>query len=319
MHIRAARSGRTGARQLDPSDAAACLAQPTTGLNWAHVEFTDAQAACRLLIEAGLHPLDVESATDDHERPKLRVTESGAFLSAHALVADDGGEDYVEIGVFIAPHRVITTSGQALPVVERVFERWAARPAEVAQTPAGIAYALLDELVDEYFPVCDALEDGVDELTERVVAGGGVELADFLDSKRRLIEMRRRIAPLRDILNAFLRRDVTELPPGMRGYFQDVYDHVMRLIDAIDSNREVLAAALDANLASISNRLNAVMMALTVIATILMSAGLIAGIYGMNFVHMPELEWRAGYPFALALMVLVGFLELWFFRRRGWI
>ncbi|MDW8364157.1 MAG: magnesium/cobalt transporter CorA, partial [Myxococcales bacterium] len=195
-----------------------------------------------------------------------------------------------------------------------------AQPERVGRTPAHLLHLLLDAIVDEYFPIADTLEEKADDLEEAIFAGdGSVQVADILRVKRRLLELRQHITPLRDILNALLRRDVELIPDEVVPYLQDVYDHTLRVAELADINRDILAGVLDAHLSVTSHRLNEVMRILTVISTLLMSAALIAGIYGMNFEFMPELRWKAGYPFAGAMMVLVALIELYIFRRKGWI
>lgn len=131
--------------------------------------------------------------------------------------------------------------------------------------------------------------------------------------------MRRHLTPLRDVVNTLLRRDVTLVPQAAKPYFQDIYDHVLRLTELIDLNRDILTTVLDAQLNIASNRLNEVMRVMTVLATLLMTGALVAGIYGMNFEFMPELHWRMGYPFAIGLMVVISLIELALFRWKKYI
>jgi magnesium transporter len=140
-----------------------------------------------------------------------------------------------------------------------------------------------------------------------------------LQLKRTLLEFRRHVAPTREALNALLRGDLLALDSATIMQMQDVYDHVLRIIDGIDLHRDLLAAVLDVHLSVQSNRLNQVMKVLTIASIILMVNSLIAGIYGMNFEGMPELHWRWGYPVAMGGMIALSGLLFWFFRRRGWL
>lgn len=290
------------------------------GVTWIHYVVSDAEAAESLLINRfSFHELAVRNALEDQERPTVQNDEGTLFISAHAVEAAGSRERYIEVGFFLSATALVTVVRHPAAVIGGVYDRWLKNPQAIGTTPAGIVYSVLDEIVDEYFPAADAIEDRIDALTESLFRHEDIALRELVRLKRRLLEMRRHAAPLRDTLNICLRRDLGPVPDAVRVYFQDVYDHTLRIIEMLDSNREILASILDAHLASVSNSLNEVMRKMTVIATILMSMALISGIYGMNFDVMPELKWGWGYPFALALMILVASLELVYFRRKKWI
>ena len=291
------------------------------GVMWMDVEARHPQGTFPLLVERlGFHPLAVEDALSPYERPALQRYEEVLFLAAYAVRQQDDEEAYSEVGFFVGRHFLVTVHTGTVALLDHWFERWTAQPERVGKTSAHLLHLLLDAIVDEYFPIGDTLEEKADDLEDAIFAGSSrVQVADILQVKRRLLELRQHITPLRDILNALLRRDVEVIPDEVVPYLQDVYDHTLRIAELADLNRDILAGVLDAHLSVVSNRLNEVMRILTVISTVLMSAALIAGIYGMNFTHMPELQWKAGYPFAGALMVLVGLVEWYVFKRKGWI
>jgi magnesium transporter len=199
------------------------------------------------------------------------------------------------------------------------MRRWAAQPRRVGTTPAHLLYVLLDAAVDEYFPVLDSLEDRADALMETIMEAHAGMLSDSLAVKRELLAIRRALGPLRDVVNALLRRDLDFIPPDLQPYYSDLLDHVLRLNELTEMHRDAVNSLIDVYLAATSNRLNEIMKKMTVIATVLMTMALVAGIYGMNFDFMPELHWAFGYPFALALMGGSGFLVIVFFRRKGWL
>ncbi|GIV16739.1 MAG: magnesium transport protein CorA [Armatimonadota bacterium] len=291
------------------------------GVIWVDVTACDVSATSNLLTQRfGFHPLAVEDALSPYERPALQRHDDVLFLAAHAVLQQDGEEVYHEIGFFLGGYFLVTVHVEPVPLIDQWFERWIAHPERVGKTSAHLLHLLLDAIVDGYFPISDTLEEKADDLEDAIFTGNGrVQVADILQAKRRLLQLRQHITPLRDILNALLRRDVEIIPDEVVPYLQDVYDHTLRIAELADINRDILAGVLDAHLSVVSNRLNEVMRILTVISTILMSAALIAGIYGMNFVHMPELQWKAGYPFAGAMMVLVGMVEWYIFKRKGWV
>lgn len=304
-------------------DEAATLQAFTSerGVLWVDLTACDRGVSAALLTERfGFHPLAVEDSLSPYERPALQSYDGVLFLAAHELKQQDGEEVYREIGFFLGRHFLVTVHTEQIPLIDYWFERWVTQPERVGKTPAHLLHLLLDAIVDEYFPVGDTLEEKADDLEEAIFSGNGnVKVADILRVKRRLLELRQHITPLRDILNALLRRDVDLIPDEVVPYLQDVYDHTLRIAELADINRDIIAGVLDAHLSVVSNRLNEVMRILTVISTILMSAALIAGIYGMNFEFMPELSWKLGYPFAGAMMVLVALVELYIFRRKGWL
>lgn len=306
--------------QLD-EDAAVAAFTSGQGILWIDLTACDRAAVASLLTQRfGFHPLAVEDALSPYERPALQRYDGVLFLAAHELQQQDGEEAYREIGFFLGEHFLVTVHTEPIPLIDYWFARWTAQPERVGRTPAHLLHLLLDAIVDEYFPIADTLEEKADDLEEAIFSDdGSVQVADILRVKRRLLELRQHITPLRDILNALLRRDVELIPNEVVPYLQDVYDHTLRIAELADINRDILAGVLEAHLSVTSNRLNEVMRILTVISTILMSAALIAGVYGMNFEFMPELHWKMGYPFAGALMVVVALVELYIFRRKGWI
>jgi magnesium transporter len=307
--------GDVSAREASLEEALAAEANA-----WIHVHAHDVPGTTALLVDRfGFHPLAVEDALSDTERPALHDDDAYLFLSVSAVTRDDKREVYTEIGFFLSKNRLVTVSRSDCPTLQAGLERWRRRPARYGQTLSFLLHSLLDEIVDAYFPASDALEDAVDGLGDLVFKSKSAPITEIIRVKRRLLEMRRHIAPMRDILNGCLRRDIELIDDRARPFFQDVYDHTLRLIEVVDTNREILASILEAHLAVVSNSLNIVMRTMTVISTCLMTAALVAGVYGMNFEFMPELAWVGGYPFALALMVGLVLLELWFFRKRGWI
>jgi magnesium transporter len=183
-----------------------------------------------------------------------------------------------------------------------------------------LLYSLLDSLVDGYFPVLDDIAERAENLEESIILAGQPTLqAEILRLRRELLMVRRVVGPERDVMNILVRQDPPLYGRKEIAYFQDVYDHLLRITDSVDIYRDMLASVLDANLSMVSYTLNVVVKRLTSSSIILMTMSLIAGIYGMNFLFMPELDWRFGYPFALGLMVAIAAVEVGIFRRIGWL
>jgi len=287
---------------------------------WIHVVVDDVPAGTKLLEEEfGFHPLEVEDALSPHERPALQVTGDTMFLVVPSIVLGGDHERFVEVAFFVRAHGIVTVMTEPLPLLDHWMERCGRSVEATGKRPILLLHALVDAIVDGYFPAVDAIGDALDDIEDTIYASRKINISEALDIKRRLLEIRRQMSPVRDVLNGMLRRDVPLVDEEARVYFQDVFDHTLRVAEVIDMERDILASLLDAHLSIVSNNLNEVMKALTVVSTILMSGAFVAGVYGMNFTHMPELKWAGGYPFSIFLMAAIGFAEFWYFRKRGWI
>jgi magnesium transporter len=281
----------------------------------------------RLDAEFGFHPLAVEDAQKQGQRPKVDSYEGYLFLSIPAWCGGDkeSGDDAIEeVDIFLGPDYLVTIHSGCAPPLDEMRKRLARSPIRVGRHPAQLLYILLDATVDAYFPVMDAIDADIDALEISVYAADGgfapIDVKPALNLKRRLLALRQAAAPMRDVLNALLREDDERLmPPDLPVFYQDVYDHTLRLTEQIDIHRDLLSSVLDAMVAQTNNRLNTVMKTLTAYSLATMGATLVAGVYGMNFEHMPELHWRTGYPLALGLMVLVFFGVVAYFKRKGWL
>jgi magnesium transporter len=272
--------------------------------------------------EFSLHPLALEDLRKQQQRPKLDTYESQHMVVAYEAVPDapDTPDGLAEIHIFIGSGWLLSVHWAETPMLHAVRRRVAAGRNGATDTVGEVLYALLDAAVDSYFPELDAISDRIDALEDRILEGEAdrQSLAEILTLKRRLLELRRVLAPMRDVANALLRRDLDIVEDAAAPYYQDLYDHLVRVLDQVDVYRDLLATVLDARLTVASNSLNAIMKRLTAFTVVLMVPTLIAGIYGMNFEGMPELEWPLGYPYSLGLMVLAIVVAVTWFRRRGW-
>jgi magnesium transporter len=206
-----------------------------------------------------------------------------------------------------------------LDAVTRRFE--VERTNEAANDEGFLIWSFLDVIVDRYFNVADRFDDRLDEVEDIVFSPktGDDIPREVFDLRRGMVQFRRVVTPLREVLAALLRKEASCIGDEAVIHLQDVYDHVLRVTDWIETQRDLLTGLLEADLAVVSNRLNQVMKRMTSWGAILLGSTLIAGIYGMNFTHMPELNWTLGYPFALGTMLaLTIFLYTWF-RRRNWL
>ena len=272
--------------------------------------------------EFALHPLALEDAEHAHQRPKIESYDGHVFIVAYGAAMDAGdGIDLRELSMFVAARFVVTIRHSAELTLEVARQRLDHTPQMVRSGGPHVGYAILDELIDSYFPIVELFEDRIEQAEDELLTGRGT--ADALplafQIKRDILVFRRAVAPLRDVLGRVVRIDKAVLGQELDVEYRDLYDHVLRVYDELDTQRDLLTGVLEAHLSVVSNRLNEVVLRLSSWGAIVLVPTLIAGIYGMNFDHMPELHWRLGYPYALAAMVLVS-SALWvIFRRRRWL
>jgi magnesium transporter len=234
----------------------------------------------------------------------------------------DPQNDHIEtqaINLFIGANYLVTVHPAPMRQVSETLARWQAPNSPLGLRVGALVWALLDAIVDDYFPLTDQLADRIEELEDTIFVHFDQKAIEAIFGlKRDLLNLRRVIAPERDLLNVLLRRELPIFKGKDVAYLQDVYDHIVRLTDNVDTYRDLLTSALDSFLSIQSNNLNQIMKLLTMGSILLMSGALIAGIYGMNFKYMPELYQPWGYPFALGLMAVVDICLIIFFRSRKW-
>lgn len=267
------------------------------------------------------HPLALEDTLAGDIRPKIDVYDGYSFIAFYGMTHTTAGCRAHSVDIFIGSNYMVTFHDSALPVIEETATRWKQNVAALGNRgPGFLLYSLLDALVDGYFPVLDEITDRAEAMEEAVLNGGAPNLqGSLIQLRRELLLMRRVASPERDVMNILVRRDPPYFGKKEVAYFQDVYDHLLRVIDSVDLTRDMLAGVLDANLSMVSYNLNVVVKRLTSSSIILMSITLVAGIYGMNFAHMPELDWQFGYAFALGLMALIGVVEFVIFKKIDWL
>ena len=320
LKVRAARLGEGGTcTDVGLDDAVRAVREPGKAV-WVDIVAKDDGAAKELLEKKmGFHELAVEDALSDRERPALQEFDETVSLVVPAAVTEGEKERYLEIGFFLAPHALVTVSREEAPILDSIFDRWRTRPGHLADSPANLLHAIVDDIVDGYFDLVDRIDDHVEDLGDTLFEGEEGRLPEIVALKRRLMKLRRIIAPVRDVMNSLLRRDLAAIPDESRRYFQDIMDHVLRIGETVDSLRDALTSMVDIHLSNVSNNLNQVLKKMTVLATVLATMTLVAGVYGMNFEHMPELHWRYGYPLSLGRMAVLAGGVLLMFKRMRWI
>lgn len=289
---------------------------------WVDVSDPTSQDFIDLAEEFNFHPLSIEDCQLEHQRPKVEEYAGYYFIVLYEaeLAGPEDRLELRELNIFLGSNYLVTVHSRpirAIKTAERLWTEWTDR----AEHGAGLlAYLLIDAIVDDYLPLLDILSDRVDDLEDRIFGEfQSSAIEEIFRIKKQLLFLRRAITPLRDVFNTLLRREQPVFARETHVYFQDVFDHIIRVADTIDNLRDILGSTMDAYLSVSGNRMNQIMKRLTSISTILMSATLVAGVYGMNFDFMPELKWRYGYVFALVSMVLIGFSLYLYLRKIKWL
>jgi magnesium transporter len=272
--------------------------------------------------EFGLHDLAIEDALSAHQRPKLeRYGDSLFVVLRTAYMNHEPGEiEFGETHLFVGSNYVISVRHGSSLSYAAVRSRCETTPQLLSKGSGFVLYALMDFIVDQYFPIVDVLEDELEAL-EADIFGDALSrdtTQRIYRLKRRLLEVKRAVSPLVDVCNRLMRFDLALIPEDTRPYFRDVYDHVIRINEMVDIQRELLTTALEANLSLIAVAQNDVMKRLAGWAAIIAVPTMIAGVYGMNFEFMPELRWPLGYPLALGMMLGACGLLYVYFKRSGW-
>ncbi|HYP29130.1 MAG TPA: magnesium/cobalt transporter CorA [Blastocatellia bacterium] len=297
------------------------LCENPDNILWVDVSDPTSEDFDELAKEFGFHHLSIEDCRKEHQRPKVEEYQGYYFIVLYEAELREGERlELRELNIFLAKNYLVTVHSQPIKAIanaERLWREWA----DLAERGTGLlSYLLIDAIVDDYFPLLDYISDRMDVLEDQIFEDFQPDtIEEIFRIKKELLFLRRAITPLRDVFNTLLRREQPIFSRETLVYFQDVYDHLIRLADSIDTLRDMMSSTMDAYLSVSSNRTNLVMKTLTSISTILMSITLIAGIYGMNFDRMPELKMKYGYPGALAAMLVVGLAVYYYFRKIKWL
>ena len=273
--------------------------------------------------EFGLHELAIEDAQHGHQRPKIEEYGESLFAVLHTVEYDESADDYLvgEIDVFVGKRYVLSVRNRTTRGFADVRQRCEREPELLRFGPGYVLYALMDAVVDRYFPLLDQLETELDRIEAQIFAGRSerksIEALYQLKSKTMILK--HATASLMEASTRLFGGRVPSVCTGMGDYFRDVYDHLLRLNAHTDSVREMVTTATSVNLAMITLSENEVTKRLASYAALVAVPTLIAGIYGMNFQTMPELHWAYGYPLSLVAMVLIDGYLAWRFRKAGWL
>ena len=268
-----------------------------------------------------IHHLTLEDIVKQNQRPKIESFEDYVYLAIHPLIRKSSLEvEPSELDLLLGRHWLVVVRYGPLPGLPQNSQLNERLALALTRGADFLLYTIVDLIVDSYFPLLDEIDDEIDALEDRLL--GHAEFVDMnrlLTLKRSLVHIRRAVGPQREIFNQLTRRDFPFVRPETTVYFRDVYDHLIRITEELDSLRDLLSGALEIHLSSVSNQLNVTMKRLTAWATIFVVITAIAGIYGMNFEYMPELKWRYGYLAVMTLMAAISVGLYIYFKRKDYL
>jgi len=269
-----------------------------------------------------IHPMILEDILHTRTRPKVEALDDGFFLVFNLLYRKEGGGIFSEqFSIIFGSNFVISFQERENQLFDPLMDRIRNEKSRIRKKGADyLAYALMDTVVDSYFIILEAFEEKMEALDEELIASLSRQTFQSInDMKRSLITLRRAVAPLREIINTLRENDAGLIDEGNLIFFRDIHDHVLQIQEIIDIYRELASGLHETFLANVNNRTNEIMKTLTMTATIFIPLTFIAGIYGMNFKYMPELEWRYGYLAVWAVIVGVVGIMFYFFKKKNWL
>ncbi|MCJ8165242.1 magnesium/cobalt transporter CorA [Pontibacter sp. E15-1] len=289
----------------------------------------------QLQQDFGLHALQMEDVINDYQRPKVEEFDKNRLFIISRMLRwspEFKSLDDVQLSLFTGPNYVLSLQSDYGDCLDPLRERIRVGKGIIRHRPTMyMAYAILDVVLDYYFPVMADIGEYIEDLEQQVIRTPSRDnLSLILDLKSELVRLRRITWPERDKMTEILRMDDQVIPESMKAYFRDAYDHSVQLIDLVESHKELASSLVELHMSTVSNRMNEIMKVLTIISSIFIPLSFIVGLYGMNFAHenpdtgkvhpfsMPELYQPYSYPILLALMLVLILLQLYFFYRKGW-
>lgn len=304
-----------------PRDLSALFARPD-GMLWVHLDSTVRAQHALLEHLFHFHPLAIEDTLNPSTRVKIEEYDGYLFLVVRAVTfrestSDPYDLDTQDLFAFLGPNFLVTVAAGPVPAVTVVTDRLARSPEILSRGLDRLLHSLVDETIDAYFPILSQIDEFVDGLEERVfVEFDDTALRDIFQVKRLVLSLRRHLAPQREVLATLANRPTPLLNVGVQLYFRDIYDHVLRINDSLDTYRDLLGSTMESYLTQVSNRLGATTKALSVLATMSLPFVVVSGMWGMNFSHIPLSASPYGFWIMLVLQLGIGLALLVLLRRR---
>ncbi len=296
----------------------------TDTVTWVNIEgLTDVSIIDAIGRHFDIHALVLEDILNTHQRPKLEDYNDYLYivLKALALGNNDFNVEYEQISVLILDKFVFTFKEKPDAIFDPILSQLDNEKSRLRSLGTDyLAYVIMDTVVDEYFALQDVLDELIEGVEDDLLSNPSVQtLSTIQKIKRELIFLRRTVSPLRELLANIQRSESKLIQERTKRYFADVYDHAIRVIEAMESYRDLITGMMDIYLSSVSNKMNETMKVLTVFASIFIPLTFIAGVYGMNFEYMPELKWRWAYPVLWVVFVGISVFLLGYFKRKKWL
>jgi magnesium transporter len=288
---------------------------------WVALKDPDTAELERVQEEFGLHELAIEDASHGHQRPKIEEYGTSIFVVLHTIEAREDELQTGEVAIFAGPQYIVSVRRSTSLGFAEVRRRCEDEPDLLQHGPAYVLYALMDTVVDRYFPLIETLTREIETIEDRIFASQSTraQIEALYMFKQRLMVIDHAIGPLLEVTSKLHGGRVPPICAGLQDYFRDVYDHLQRLKQSTDNLRDMVSTALSVNLSLITLQDNEVTKRLASYAALIAVPTMIAGVYGMNFRHMPELDSPYGYPVALAVMVVIDLYLVYRFRKAKWL
>ena len=305
---------------LPVEDISDYLQQPDTFV-WVALKDATAEELAVMKEEFGLHELAIEDANHGHQRPKVEEYDDELFVVMHLIEEKDNKLEVGEVHVFVGPNYILSVRNNSSRDFLGVRARCEREPKMLAKGAGYVLYALMDAVVDRYFPLIEKLETEVEAMEDRIFTKGAASsnIRRLYRLKRKVTVLKHAVLPLMEAAGKLHSGRVPEVCAKSRHYFRDVYDHLARINASLDSLREMIGTAIQVNLSMVTIDQTEISKRLAAWAGIFAVATAFAGIWGMNFAHMPELEWKYGYPLGLAVIAGTSAFLWWRFRKAKWL
>jgi len=308
--------------EFTPAGADDCFKEGFKGVTWIDVAGINDEYLIDVIgHHINLHPLMIEDIRNTTQRPKLDEFDGYMFLIVKMLTLEKEEVKEEQISIVITKDTLVSIQQHPGDVFSLLRDRM--RTGKGIGRKLGtdyLLYSMLDAIVDEYFTVLEKIGDKIESLESDLIENPTpLVLQELHKARREMIALRRSVWPLRGVVDMIDRCDNPVIGENMSIYFRDIYDHIVQIIDAIETNRDVISSIMDVYLTSINNKMNEVMKWLTIVGTVFMPLSFIASLYGMNFRFMPEIEQVWGYPFALTVMLLTAGAMIYYFRKKKWV
>ena len=300
------------------------LLRDSPSVTWLNFSgLADVETIRRVGEAFGLHPLVMEDILHTGQRPKLELYDKYVYLVVKMIYRGEDRKEisYEQLSLVLGKNYVLSFQEREGDVFQSIRERIRNNKGRLRRSGADyLVYSMLDSVVDNYFPALEKVGDLVEDIEERLSEDLDEDvLGDIYRLKREVLFLRKSIWPIREVLAALMRQDSELVSPVTNTYLGDVYDHSIQVMDVVETYFDMLSELLDVYMSTVSNRMNEIMKTLTIIATIFIPLTFIVGVYGMNFIYMPELTNELAYPMVLLAMTGVVLLMLYYFRRKGWL